>query len=244
MGHIVVTGGTSGIGKGVADYFTSVGHNVSRVGLSSIGETHDNDVYYVDVADEDAVKKLFESFAKKHGGIDVLVNAAGIYIGNDEAGISNLDSADFEKVWRVNTFGAFLVSKYAMPLLKKARGNVVMISSISGLHPDAGDISYCVSKAGLSMLAQTLALAHSKDGVRVNAVCPGPIDTPMLRNGFGGQLENNPAYDTWIAQTPLGRAGKVRDVVKAVAYLADPENDFVTGSLLVVDGAGWTARRL
>lgn len=247
MKQVLVTGGTSGIGKGIAEYFAKRGDSVVIVGTrdngSSVAEELGVNVSYakVDVSQEDQVRELFAKMEDE--SLDVLVNAAGIYVGNDAKGIVNTAAGDFEWEWRVNTLGTFMMCKYALPLLKEAKGNIVNVTSISGMQADAFSLGYTASKAATNMLTKSLALAHVADGVRVNAVCPGPIDTPMLNASFGGQLEGNPDYEAWIADNPMKRYGTVADVVRAVAYLADPANTYVTGTLLTVDG-GWTARAL
>lgn len=245
MRHILITGGTSGIGKGVAEFYASKGHKVVIVsqraeGGQELARQMGDLVQFTqaDVTDEEQVKQLIN----QQEAIDVLVNSAGIYLGNSETGLTDANPADFEQVWRVNTFGLFLMCKYALLKLKQSKGSIVNISSISGMLPEPDALAYTASKAAVNMLTKTMALAHVADGVRVNAVCPGPIETPMLENGWGG-LHGNKEYETWIKNVPMKRAGTVAEVVRAVAYLADPENTYVTGNLLVVDG-GWMAKSL
>lgn len=245
MTHILITGGTSGIGRALAEYFIQQGDTTTIIGTrdggGAIATTLGPAATFrrVDVTREEEVRNLFASIDQ----LDVLINAAGIYVGNDGQGIINLDSKDFEHEWRVNTLGTFLTCKYAMPLLRKVKGNIVNVTSISGMQPDGSSLGYASSKAAANMLTKCLALAHVQDGVRVNAICPGPIDTPMLRASFGGTLEGNPDYEAWIASNPMKRYGHVDDIVRGVAYLSDPANTYLTGTLLTVDG-GWTALAL
>lgn len=242
-------GGTSGIGKAVAEHFAKAGNKVTIVGTrdggaqvaAAIGEGVT--FYRVDVSDEEQVKDLFAELDDGKTGVDVLVNSAGVYIGNDSGGVLNLEAEDFEREWRVNTLGTFLACKYVMPLLKRVQGNIVNVVSISATQSDRFSIGYTSSKAASAMLTKSLALAHVQDGIRINAVCPGPIDTSMLAASFGGKTEGNPEYEEWIADNPMKRCGTVQDVVRGVAYLTDPENVYVTGTLLTIDG-GWTAEAL
>lgn len=245
MRSIIVTGGTSGIGKAVAQYFASQGDKVIIIGQTAgreaMAKAMGSNVTFkqLDVTQEADVKAFFGHQQK----LDVLVNSAGIYIGNEQPSLESIDSQDFEKEWRVNTFGTMLMCKYALPLLKKSAGNIVNVSSVSGMVIELESFGYTASKAAVNMLTKTMALAHAQDGVRINAVCPGPIDTPMLWRGFGNKLEGNPAYEEYINQIPLKRRGAPADVVQAVAYLSNPDNTFVTGSLVMVDG-GWSAMQL
>ena len=241
-------GGTSGIGRAVAEYFAKSGDTVTIVGARDggipIAVQLGEQVAFrrVDVTDEEQVKDLFDEFASNDAGLDVLINSAGLYIGNDIRGALDLDARDFEREWRVNTLGTFLTCKYAMPLLRRVRGgNIVNIVSIAAMRPDRFSIGYTASKAASAMLTKSLALAYVGDGVRINAVCPGPIDTPMLRASFGGKLGGNREYEEWIAGNPMKRCGTVGDVLRGVAYLADPENSYVTGTFLTIDG-GWMAQ--
>ena len=245
--NVLITGGTSGIGKGIAQHFASQSNHVIIIGTrgagSEVAAELGTNVTFIkaDITDERQVQVLFSQL--NGAGLDLLVNSAGIYIGNDGSGVPNVEPQNFEREWRVNTFGTLLMCKYAMPLLQKTKGSIVNISSLSGLIAEPFSIGYASSKAAVDSLTKSLAIAHVNDGVRVNAVCPGPIDTPMLHASFNGQLEGNPEYEDWIKDFPMKRSGVVEDIVKAVAYLADPNNTFVTGVLLPVDG-GWAAKAL
>lgn len=168
------------------------------------------------------------------GRIDVLVNNAGILVQKD---IVSTSFADMQNVLDVNLMGAFFGMKAVMPFMKRqGGGRIVNVSSIAGLKGFAGLSAYCSSKFALIGLTKVAALEFAASGIRVNAVCPGLIDTPMTSD----IMHNDAQKSYFVAATPLGRAGVPKEVGALVGFLADEESSYCTGGVYTVDG-GFTA---
>jgi len=225
---IVVTGGTSGIGRAIARAFREAGASVIAAGLPS-GEDPiaGIDVEIVDVADSTAIAKLFERIPD----VDVLVNAAGIIRREEEFGLDV-----FAQVIDVNLTGVMRASMAARPKLAKTKGCIVNIASMLSFFGAPRAPAYSASKGGIAQLTRSLAVAWAADGIRVNAVAPGWIATPLTR-----ELQNDPARsDQLLARTPFGRWGLPSEVAGPVLFLSSEAASFVTGAILTVDG-GYSA---
>jgi len=235
---IVVIGGSSGIGKTTAERFVAEGAKVviaskdKDKGQSITSAIGGESIFIkVDISKEDEVKSLFEEVVNKFGKLDILVNSAGVYSPN-QGDITKLPTNEFDEMMSVNFRGIFLASKYALPHLSKAKGNIVNISSALGLVPEKESSIYCSSKAAVNMFTKATALNTVGDGVRVNAVCPGPIDTPMLS-------ENIPDKDDmreYLDENPMKRAGTTDEVASLILFLASDEASYMTGGIHTVDG--------
>jgi len=226
---VLVTGGSSGIGKKIAEKFSGEGARVIAAGLR---EESDAGVKYIstDVRDEDKVRNLIGQVVEEYGRIDVLVNSAGVYSQN-QWDIPNLSLEEFDDTMNTNFKGIFLMTKHALPHILKSKGNIVNISSALGLVPEKESSIYCSSKAAVNMFTKTLALNYADKGIRINAVCPGPIDTPMLSENIpsdemGGYLNNN----------PMRRAGTTDEVANLALFLASEKASYITGGLYTIDG--------
>jgi len=224
---VIVTGGSSGIGKRIAERFTDEGAKVITV--SKDGDSNDMHVN-VDVRRDKDVKKLIEEVASKHGQVDIVVNSAGIY-SQEQYDIPNLSVEDFDDQMNINFKGIFLTTKYALPYLLKSKGNIVNISSALGLVPEKESSVYCASKAAVNMFTKTTALNYADKGVRINAVCPGPIDTPMLNNNI-----SDDEMSDYLNENPMKRVGTTDEVASLVLFLASSEASYMTGGLHTVDG--------
>jgi len=229
----VVTGAASGIGKAIAMEFAKQGATVVIADIDSAGQKIADSIkggfVKVDVRKTDDVKKAFDFVGKRYGKLDILVNNAGVYL---QRALEHMSEKEWDEIIDTNLKGAFLCSKYAVPLLKKAKGCIINISSGLGIVPEAESHAYCASKAGVIMLTKTMALAYAKDGLRVNAVCPGPIMTPLLEKAFSSKKE----IDEYAKLNPLGRIGMPEDVAKVVAFLASDDASYVTGAAYTADG--------
>lgn len=240
---VVVTGGTRGIGWECAQRFAEHGARVLACGVddSELDGVRQRSVtgieaHYMDVRSEASVRALFESRSVA-AGVDVLVNCAGIQRFGDAL---HTTLEDWNEVMQVNVTGAFLSSRSAIPLMKKrGRGAIVNVASIHARVTAGGRVAYVTSKTALIGLTRALALDHASDGIRVNAILPGTIETPMLTEGWA-KLRPDRTTDEMRnavgATNPLGRIGTPDDVAAAIVFLASSGAAFITGAELVVDG--------
>ena len=219
----LITGGSNGIGKAIAQRFLDEGAKV--IIFDIVKPDYDVDFYQVDITKEEEIKKAFQKI--KH--LDVVVNNAGIYF---QASVEETSKEQLDKIIDVNFKGAYLISKYALPLIKKSKGNIINISSVVGIIPDPTSPAYSSTKAALIMLTKCMAREYGVKGVRVNAILPGPIDTPLLRR----VLSSEELIQKYAALNPMGRIGKPEEVANVAAFLASGEASYVTGGIYLVDG--------
>jgi len=188
----------------------------------------------VDVADESQVKTAVESAAEKFGSVDVPVNNAGIEVNGS---VSDLTSAEWDRQNAVNLRGAFLMSKYVIQKMTARGGVIVNISSVHAFVSWTGCATYDATKAGLIGITRAMALDHGPAGIRVNAICPGYIDTPLMEKWLESVPNREETLRQVLACHPLGRVGTPRDVAEAALFLASDAASFISGTTLVVDGA-------
>jgi dihydroanticapsin dehydrogenase len=187
-----------------------------------------------DVRNSSQVQKLVDACVSEFGGIDVVCNNAGV--GQNQP-VSDTTEEDWDRIVDTNLKSVFLVSKYAVPrMVNRQEGVIVNTSSQLGLTALPGRGAYCASKAGVILLTRVLALEYAKYGIRVNCVCPGPIQTPMLE--FTHNQEADPAESrrNIISRVPLARIGMPDEIAQAVLFLASKRSSYITGQHIVVDG--------
>jgi NAD(P)-dependent dehydrogenase (short-subunit alcohol dehydrogenase family) len=238
----VITGAGGGMGREAAIVFTDEGAKVcvADVNLDAAQETvalctsGDAFVFAVDVADEQQVEAMMRDTAGRFGGIDVLYNNAGISPGDDASVLDTSEDA-WQRVQDVNTKGVFLCCKHGIPhLLARGGGSVINVASFVALLGAAtSQISYTASKGAVLAMSRELGVQFARDGVRVNALCPGPVETPLLLAIFG---DDPAALERRRVHWPTGRLGKPREIVNAALFLASDESSFVNGATFVVDG--------
>jgi NAD(P)-dependent dehydrogenase (short-subunit alcohol dehydrogenase family) len=168
------------------------------------------------------------------GRLDVLVNCAGIIYRNRT--VEQTSEEEWDRTFDVNVKGSFLMSKYALPALRETKGCIVNMSSYVGLVGFAGTSAYAASKAAVLNLTRSMALDHAKEGIRVNAVCPGSVDTEMIHTAWQQFGDVEEAKKLWAEKHPLGRIASPEEVGQAILFLASQEASFVTGIALPVDG--------
>lgn len=218
----LVTGASTGIGKAIALRFKREGAHVIVFGRNK--PDHDAEFYKVDVSREQEIKAAMKKIKK----LDVLVNNAGIVF------LETVEKSTekFDKTIETNLKGPYRMCKYALPLIKRSKGNIINVSSIVGIQPAPDAAAYCISKAGVIMLTKLLAAEYAPLGVRVNAILPGAIDTKMLRSVVSSDKE----YHDLGKDVPMRRIGKPEEIASAAAFLASDEASFITGLLMNVDG--------
>ncbi|MFL6830663.1 MAG: SDR family NAD(P)-dependent oxidoreductase [Sphingomicrobium sp.] len=224
----IVTGAASGIGKSAVELFRR--EDATVVG-ADLGEGADA---IADAGSEEDVKRLIDETAAAHGGLDIVFANAGISGG--WATISEQTADDWAEILRVNLIGPFLAIKYAAPhLARRGGGSIICTASVAGIRSGAGGAAYSASKAGVINLVQTAAQQLSGSGIRVNAICPGLIETGMTRPMY--QMARERGQEGRIGElNPLGRGGEPEEIAKAALFLASDESSYINGTALVVDG--------
>ena len=239
----LVTGGASGIGKATADLFQREGAHVVVLDIQEPAQGRRADrrsVIHVkgDVASDADAEGAVEECRARFGGLDVLVACAGI---NPRGTILTTREQQWDQVFAVNLKGVFFIARHAIAAMAhRGGGSIVTVSSINGLVAWENEVAYDASKGGLVMLTRALAVDHAKDNVRVNCICPGIIDTPMLARTAAAQPDEARFRAKAAGMQPLGRLGRPEEVAQAALFLASDEASFITGAILPVDG-GYTA---
>lgn len=236
----LVTGGASGIGEAICRVFSNAGASVvvSDINLAAAQNLADQlpnaTAAAMDVTDEASVRSVFQGLP----GLDVLVNNAGIGL---VGGVEETETADFERLLRVNIEGVFLVTKNAVPHLKASTGAIVNVGSVAGLIGVKKRFAYCATKGAVVAMTRQLAVDYPTE-FRVNCICPGTVDTPFVEAYLEKyhKHEKESMRAQLNARQPIGRLGKPGEIAHLALYLASEEASFTNGSVITIDG-GWTA---
>ncbi|HYY44159.1 MAG TPA: glucose 1-dehydrogenase [Actinomycetota bacterium] len=240
----VITGSATGIGREAALLFSSEGADVCvadvnvEAGRKTASECNDALFVEVDVTDPASVVSMYEATSERYGGIDILYNNAGI-MPEDDTSILETEPSAWQRVQDVNLKGVYLCCKYGIPhLLERGGGSVINVASFVALVGAAtSQISYTASKGAVLSMSRELAVQFARQGIRVNALCPGPVETPLLLRLFE---ESPEAYERRRVHLPMGRLARAEEIAHGALFLASDESSYVTGSTFLVDG-GLTA---
>ena len=236
----IVTGAAKGIGEAAARRLAASGASVAlldvdeKVGRQTAASIERGEFFSCDVSSAKQVESVVKAVVERFGGIDIVVSNAGIQEYGDVVGTSE---DLWDKVLNINLKGCFLISKYSVPhMLKRGAGAIVVVGSVQSMSAIGGSAAYVTAKHGLLGLVRAMALDYAQKGIRVNCVCPGAIDTPMLR--WAANLDPNPqkVIETCDRMHAMGRIGQPNEVANAIAYLASDAASFITGAALLVDG--------
>lgn len=236
----IVTGGAKGIGAGIVRAFAAEGAYVVIADLDDgaaselIAEVGTAVTYFkTDVSDSSQVQKLIAATVETKGRLDIVVNNAGYHISKS---VEHTGEDEWDYLINTNLKSTFLCCKYSIPHLRRTKGRVINISSMVGLvgQRDAG--AYSASKGGQIAMTKNMALDLAADGIRVNAICPGWVATPLVEDWFGQQPDPEAARTYIYGVHPLGRISTIEEIGKAAVFLASNDSSFVTGTALELDG--------
>jgi NAD(P)-dependent dehydrogenase (short-subunit alcohol dehydrogenase family) len=240
MDVALVTGSSSGIGAAIAIALAEDGWEVMAAGrdearLAEVADVSDDIATWAgELATADDCEELVADTIDEFGRLDCLVNCAGILLRGDATEIGD---DDWRETMTINLDVPFYLSRAALPHLVTARGSIINIASNLGLHAGARRVAYSTSKAGLIMLTRAMARDHAHTGIRVNAICPGAVDTPMLADGALEARQDVDAFlDRVAAGSPNGRIAAPEDVASLVLFLAGRESRHITGTAIPIDG--------
>lgn len=236
----LVTGGASGIGESVCRVFSGAGASVVIADIDAkraqalSEELPDASIAICDITSESSVTAAFS----KLGNLDILVNNAGIGL---VGGVEETSLSEFQRLFRVNVEGTFLVTKHAVPLLIASHGSIVNIGSVAGLIGVKKRFAYCATKGAIVAMTRQLAVDYPTQ-LRVNCICPGTVDTPFVEAYLQKyhQHETETMREQLNQRQPIGRLGKPLEIAHLALYLVSEEAAFVNGSVIAIDG-GWTA---
>lgn len=239
----IVTGSKQGIGAGIAGVFSQEGASVVVADIEEDGGLKkadelgaaENKAIFVkaDVSDSRSVQNMIDTTIETFGKLDILVNNAGYHISKN---IEDTSEGEWEFIINTNLRSTFLCSKYAIPHLRKTKGSIINISSMVGLvgQPNAG--AYSATKGGQIAMSKGMAIDFAPDGIRINVICPGWIQTPLVEDWFGQQSDPDASRKYIYGIHPLGRIGTPEECGKAALFLACDDSSFVTGTTIALDG--------
>lgn len=242
----IITGGGSGIGRASAVAFAREGAFVALVDRDAAGAEAtlaqlqeaggEGSIHIGDVGEGEFAKTTVESAAASRGRLDVLMTAAGFSCGGT---VVTTDPADWDAVFRANVGGTWLWAKAAVPIMQRQqKGAIITLASQLAIAGGKGNSAYIAAKGAIISLTRTMAVDFATDGIRVNAIAPGAIDTPMLRSSFARHADPDVVREASRQRHAMKRFGEAEEVASAALYLASDEASFVTGVVLPVDG-GW-----
>jgi NAD(P)-dependent dehydrogenase (short-subunit alcohol dehydrogenase family) len=242
----LITGGTSGIGEASALLFAQQGAAVAITGrnekrghavITAILEAGGNAIFLrTDVRQAGECERAVRETVQTFGRLDILFNNAGVFYPHDTLECSE---EEWDEQIDINLKGAFLMSKAALPgMIAQRRGVIIHNSSGWGIVGGDKAVAYCASKGGLVLMTKAMAIDHGRQGIRVNCICPGDVETPMLPLDAKMRGQKWEDYLAGCANRPLGRFGTAEEIAKAVLFLASEDSSFMTGAALVVDGGG------
>jgi NAD(P)-dependent dehydrogenase (short-subunit alcohol dehydrogenase family) len=243
---VLITGGSSGIGRATAVLLAKEGATVVLTGRNqergeqvaqAINDDGGQAVFIrSDVRLADECRQVVEETLERFGRIDVLFNNAGVF---HPKTVPECTEEEWDETIDTSLKGAFLMSKYVLPsMIERGSGSIVHTSSGWGILGGDRAAAYCAAKGGLVVMAKAMAIDHGPDGIRVNCVCPGDVDTPMLPDDAAKRGMSWEDYLAGASDRPLGRIGTAEEIARAVLFLASDDSSFVTGEALVVDGGG------
>jgi len=247
--NALITGAASGIGAAIAEIFCRAG---AKVFVTDRDETSGRalitrlipadaaapEFILLDVTSEEQCAGAARRVLSADGRLDILVNNAGIgHVGT----MASTNGSDFDRILAVNTRGVFNVTRAFLPgMLERKSGVIVNIASIAGIVGLRDRLAYCTSKFAVVGITKAMALDHARDGIRINAICPGRVETPYVTQRLKEYPDPAKAYEEMVATQPMGRMGRPEEIAAAALYLASDESAFVTGATLTPDG-GWSA---
>lgn len=239
----IVTGGAMGIGEATARKLAGLGASVAILDIDRDGGSksaaaiamngHICEFFPCNISVGAEVSRAVAAVVNKYGTLDILVSNAGIQLYGDAVTTSE---EDWDRLMGINLKGCFLVAKYAVPHMVERGGAIVIVGSVQSMTAVSNSLAYVASKHGLLGLTRAMSIDYANRGVRVNCVCPGAIDTPMLRWAAGLSDDPEKVIRTCNRMHPLGRMGKPGEVADAITYLVSPMASFITGAALLVDG--------
>ena len=245
----IVTGGAMGIGKGIARVFVREGARVviadvnraegEKAATELAAGTGEVVFIHCDVSSESSIREMIEKTLAQFKALHVLVNNAGIGVYKP---VLETSTEEWDRCLAVNLRGVFLCSKYAIPHIKQAGGGaIVNVASVHSYQNVGGTAPYAASKGGVVALTRVMAIDHGRDKIRVNAICPGWIDTPLIKGIFAGDADPVKAKQAVERRQVLGRLGEPEEVGETAAFLASEESSYITGASIMVDN-GMTAQ--